>query len=269
MQRINEEGGGEKPNMHAATFVAGEGAALGPSTSDRDDALDQRALRDLCDRARGVRSSPTRIVTTEVGLDGLARSPASATQQHRDPTWLAPGSIAALSLVETGVVIVDRSGRLLWAYWPAGEPMEELPLHAMYALDPGIPIAYLRTKSGATLRVRACGILADALEAFGDSVSSRPRPLAPRGRASYTEPHARMFLLEHLWGDGPVLTALLAGFGFTPREAEIALLTVRGLSNKQIARTLGGLSGNSVRDCLRIYGLHPVCKEKNTDGRKE
>lgn len=187
-------------------------------------------------------------------------SAASVTRQHRDPTWLAPGSADALSLVETGAVVVDRAGRLLWAYWPAAEPMEELPLHAMNALDPGIPIAYLRTKSGATLRVRACSIPADALGELRDGALSGPGPLTPKARASYTEPHARMFLLEHLWGDGPVLAALLTGFGFTPREAEIALLTVRGLSNKQIARRLGGLSSNSVRDCLhRVFAKAQVC----------
>ncbi|MGH8760327.1 MAG: response regulator transcription factor [Burkholderiales bacterium] len=138
--------------------------------------------------------------------------------------------------------------------------MQELPLRAMNALDPGIPIAYLRTKSGATLRVRACGIPADAPGGFHDDALSGLGPLAPRARASYTEPHARMFLLEYLWGDGPVLTALLVGFGFTPREAEIALLTVRGLSNKQIARRLGDLSSNSVRDCLRrVFAKVQVC----------
>jgi DNA-binding CsgD family transcriptional regulator len=60
-----------------------------------------------------------------------------------------------------------------------------------------------------------------------------------------------VFVLERLWGDDPALRSLLNGYGLTRRETDIALFTIRGLSNKEIARRLEGLSPISVRDALR------------------
>ncbi len=114
---------------------------------------------------------------------------------------------------------------------------------------------YLHTATGAIWRVRRI-----RMPAAPPAEQAPERP----GGADASVPAKRMrqpgegglpvFWLERLWGEDPALRHLLAGYGLTQRETDIALFTMRGLSNKQIARRLGGLSPTTVRDCLhRIF----------------
>ena len=153
----------------------------------------------------------------------------------------------------TEVLNVDVQGRVQFTYGGTAPPfLEGLNRQDLLRSATVTPAAYLRTETGATWRVRRFHAPAGPSAAGAPDDPARDAAPAPRERARhFTESRPLEFVLERLWGDDPALRALLNGYGFNSREKDIALLAMRGLSNKLIARRLGGLNPIGVRDGLR------------------
>lgn len=177
-----------------------------------------------------------------------------STEEIERSAWTNLGCPAA-----TEVLRVDVQGRLQFTNGRTAPPfLETLKRQDLLRSATVTPAAYLQTDTGTMWRVRRVHGLSH--ETAPDRPPRDAAP-APRERTrQLTECGPDLFVLERLWGDDPALRALLNGYGFTSREKDIALLTMRGLSNKLIGRRLGGLSPIGVRDGLRrIFAKIGAC----------
>lgn len=172
----------------------------------------------------------------------------SPIEEAERSAWKRLGYPAAMEILH-----VDLLGRVRCANGGTAPPfLEALKRQGLLHSATVTPAAYLRTEAGTTWRVRRVHALARPSEDGAADRPARDAAPAPRERTRhFTESGPLGFVLERLWGDEPALGDLLNGYGFTPREKDIALLTMRGLSNKRIARRLGGLNPIGVRDGLR------------------